>query len=321
MSTALKLIDSIETATDRIQPIVRETPSHFSPYFSDLLDAEVWFKLENLQLTGSFKVRGAANKILSLIEFDSIKSVVTASTGNHGAAVAFASKKVNIPCTIFVPKDATPTKLNNMKQFGASIQFAGTDCIDAEAQAREESKKSHTTYISPYNDVHVVAGQGTLGLEMVQQCSELDVALISVGGGGLISGVGTALKNHWPKMKIMGCSPINSAVMLKSIEAGRVLDLESLPTLSDGTAGGVEEDSITFPMCQNMIDESIYVSEEEIKQAMVQYFEQEHQLIEGAAGTSIAALIQQKDKIKGKRVGVVICGGNIGLNTVKKILK
>lgn len=320
MSMVLKLIESIKNAQKRIHSIVRETPCLYSPSFSKLMDADIWFKLENLQLTGSFKVRGASNKLLSLKETESLQSVVTASTGNHGAAVAFASKIVDVSCTIYAPKGTSSSKLLNMKQYSANIQFSGTDCVEAELSARKNSLDSSSMYISPYNDFDVISGQGTLGMEMVQQCPELDIAIISVGGGGLIGGVGSILKYYWPKLKVMGCSPINSAVMLKSIEAGQLLEMDSRPTLSDGTAGGVEQGSITFPICQNIIDDLVYVSEEEIKNAMVQYMELEHQLLEGAAGTAIAALLQNKAELKGKKIGVIICGGNIGLDRVQYIL-
>ena len=148
----------------------------------------------------------------------------------------------------------------------------------------------------------------------------MDVLIVSVGGGGLIGGTAGYLKSVWPNLHVIGCSPENSAVMLHSIKAGRILDLESKPTLSDGTAGGVEENSITFPVCSDIIDESVLVSEEEIKTAMVAYMEMERQLLEGAAGTAVAALLKKKDELKGKRVGVVICGGNVSLDTIRNIL-
>jgi threonine dehydratase len=165
-----------------------------------------------------------------------------------------------------------------------------------------------------------MAGQGTLGIEIESQCDGLDVIIISVGGGGLIGGTAGYLKSVWPEIHVIGCSPENSAVMIHSMKAGRVLDLESSSTLSDGTAGGVEENSITFPVCCNVIDESVLVTENEIKNAMITYMEKEHQLLEGAAGTAVAALIKKKDDLHGKRVGVVICGGNISLDTVREIL-
>jgi len=308
------------TAADRVRSYIRKTHLTHSRPFSDLVNADVWFKLESLQITGSFKARGAVNKILSLKDQEKEQGVVSASTGNHGAAVAYAAGELNIGCTIYVPDDASPTKLENMEQFGAKIKVHGDDCIKAEEKARQVSISTGETYVSPYNDPFVMAGQGTLGVEIESQCDGLDVIIISVGGGGLIGGTAGYLKSVWPEIHVIGCSPENSAVMIHSMKAGRVLDLESRPTLSDGTAGGIEENSITFPICCNVIDESVLVTENEIKNAMITYMEKEHQLLEGAAGTAVAALIKKKDDLHGKRVGVVICGGNISLDTVREIL-
>ena len=307
-------------AADRIRPYIRKTHLTNSRPFSDLVNADVWFKLESLQITGSFKTRGAVNKLLSLTNQEKEQGVVSASTGNHGAAVAYAAGELNIGCTIYVPDDASPTKLENMEQFGAKIKVHGDDCIKAEEKARQVSISTGETYVSPYNDPFVMAGQGTLGVEIESQCDGLDVIIISVGGGGLIGGTAGYLKSVWPEIHVIGCSPENSAVMIHSMKAGRVLDLKSKPTLSDGTAGGIEENSITFPICCNVIDESVLVTENEIKNAMITYMEKEHQLLEGAAGTAVAALIKKKDDLHGKRVGVVICGGNISLDTVREIL-
>ena len=312
--------EDVVTAADRVRSYIRKTHLTHSRPFSDLVNADVWFKLESLQITGSFKARGAVNKILSLKDQEKERGVVSASTGNHGAAVAYAAGELNIGCTIYVPDDASATKLENMKQFGAKIKVHGDDCIKAEAKARQVSISTGQTYVSPYNDPFVMAGQGTLGVEIESQCDGLDVIIISVGGGGLIGGTAVYLKSVWPEIHVIGCSPENSAVMIHSMKAGRVLDLESRSTLSDGTAGGVEENSITFPICSNVIDESVLVTENEIKNAMITYMEKEHQLLEGAAGTAVAALIKKKDNLHGKRVGVIICGGNISLDTVREIL-
>ena len=312
--------EDVVTAADRVRPYIRKTHLTHSRPFSDLVNADVWFKLESLQITGSFKARGAVNKILSLKDQEKEQGVVSASTGNHGAAVAYAAGELNIGCTIYVPDDTSPTKLENMEQFGAKIKVHGDDCIKAEEKARQVSISTGETYVSPYNDPFVMAGQGTLGVEIESQCDGLDVIIISVGGGGLIGGTAGYLKSVWPEIHVIGCSPENSAVMIHSMKAGRVLDLKSRPTLSDGTAGGIEENSITFPICCNVIDESVLVTENEIKNAMITYMEKEHQLLEGAAGTAVAALIKKKDDLHGKRVGVVICGGNISLDTVREIL-
>ena len=307
-------------ASECIKPYVRKTYLNYSHYFSELIDGEVWFKLENHQVTGSFKARGAMNKLLSLSFEEKKEGVISASTGNHGAAVAYAANQLNIPCTIYVPENASSAKLKNMENYDANINVYGKDCIDSEKKARAESIKMNKKYISPYNDFYVIAGQGTIGVEIKSQCAKLDNIIVSVGGGGLIGGIGTYLKTVWPKVNVIGCSPENSAVMIHSIHAGEILDMESKPTLSDGTAGGVEENSITFPICKDVIDKVVLVNENEIKNGMINYIKYEHSLIEGAAGTAIAALTKLKDELKGSKVAVIICGGNISLRNLRKIL-
>ena len=308
-------------ASSRIKPFIRKTNFSYSEVFSKLIDGEVYFKLENQQFTGSFKARGALNKILTLNESGkSISSVISASTGNHGAAVAYAARQAKIECNIYVPEGSSKAKLSNMKNYGAIINIFGSDCVEAEAKAREVSEKNQVPYVSPYNDFHIVAGQGTMGAEIKSQANELDAIIISIGGGGLMAGTASFLRSVWPDIKVIGCSPSNSAIMIHSMEEGKILELESLPTLSDGTAGGVEKESITFPLCCKLVDETILISEKEIKDAMVFYIENEHQLLEGAAGTAVAALIKMKDKFKGKKIGVVICGGNIAIDTLKQVI-
>ena len=185
---------SIQSAAIQIQPFIRKTPFVHSKAFSDLIGADVRFKLESIQVTGSFKARGAINKLLSLKDHEKQKGVVSASTGNHGAAVAYAAGQAGIDCAIYVPDYASPAKLENMKQFGAKIEVHGNDCIKAEARAQEISISTGETYVSPYNDPYVIAGQGTIGAEIESQCDGLDAVIISVGGGGLIGGTAGFLK-------------------------------------------------------------------------------------------------------------------------------
>jgi len=311
----------VDLAAKNISPFIRNTYFSYSTVFSSLLNTDVRFKMENLQVTGSFKARGAVNKLLSLTKNERKKGVVSASTGNHGAAVAYAAQKLNVKCSIFVPNDASAVKLQNIKNFDAKIQIYGKDCVDSEMKAREVASQNEQVYVSPYNDSAVVAGQGTLGYEIKNQCDGLDVIIVSVGGGGLIGGTASYLKSVWPDLHVVGCSPINSAVMIHSLNKGEILDLDSKPTLSDGTAGRVEQDSITFPICRDNIDETVLVNEKEIKNAMISFIENERLLLEGAAGTAVATLIKMKDDLKDKKVGVVICGGNISLDVLSKILK
>ena len=302
---------NVKNASIFIKDHIRKTNLDYSKYFSTLSSNEVYFKLENTQITGSFKIRGAFNKLLSLSQIEREKGIITASTGNHGLAVAYASNKLNIPCKIYVPNIASKIKVNKIKKLGSRVIYYGEDCLEAEKKARKDSIQEKLAFISPYNDEHVMSGQGTLAVELIEQIKKLDVVIVSVGGGGLISGVSKYIKSIWSEILVVGCSPENSPAMIKSIHAGKILDIDSKPTLSDGTAGGLESGSITFPICCEYIDQTILVTEDEIKKAMELYYNNENQIIEGAAGVAIATFLKIKNHFSEKKVGIIICGGNI----------
>jgi threonine dehydratase len=307
-------------AEERIRPFIRQTYLDPSPYFSQKTGMKVYFKCENLQHTGSFKVRGAMNKLLSLSEQERDKGVVTASTGNHGAAVAFALNKVKAQGIVFVPQQSDVSKVANIERLGAEVRKFGSDSVEAEVHARQYAQIHGLPFISPYNDAQIVAGQGTIGLELERQLKSIDAVFVALGGGGLISGIGGYLKRAHPSVRLIGGSPEHSQVMIRSIQAGKILDLPSQPTLSDGTAGGVETDSITFPLCQEYVDDYETVSEEEIAESLRKYLQSHHQLIEGAAAVPIAALKKRMAEFAGQTAVVVLCGANINPATLKKIL-
>ena len=311
---------NIEAAAKRSRPYVRHTPLEHSPYLSSLAEADVFLKLDNIQKTGSFKFRGAISKITSLTDKEKSNGVVTASTGNHGAACSLAMSELGIEGKIVVPENVHKNKIENILNFGGKVEYYGDDCIHAEERAQEISKTTGAIYISPYNDEAIVFGQGTLGMEISRDLRHVDAIFVSVGGGGLISGVGGYLKSINRSIRVHGVSPKNSCVMYESLNAGEQLDLPSKPTLSDGTAGGVEFGSITFEMCKEIIDDFTVVSEQEIAKGIHIGLEKNHQLIEGAAGAAIAGFINQKEKLKGQTVVLVMCGGNISSTVLKSIL-
>ena len=311
---------NVIVASKKINKYIRRTPFERSAMISDLTGADVWLKMENQQHTGSFKFRGAINKMLSLSESERESGIYAASTGNHGAAVAYACQLLKVPCIIYVPENSSEAKLINMKNFGAEIVVHGKDCMDGELKAREVANNTGGIYLSPYNDLEVVAGQGTIGKEIESQCNGLDSIIVSVGGGGLISGVGGYLKSIWPDIEVIAASPENHAVMIKSLDAGEIIKISPVPTISDGTAGGVEDQSITFDMCKEFVDHRVLLTEQEIEEGIVHLIEKERVLVEGAAGTAIAALIKMKEDLEGKRVGVIICGRNISLEVLRKII-
>ena len=317
MSESVKQVArAARDATARIRDIVRKTPIERSAGFSELTGAEVYFKLENLQLTGSFKLRGAANRLLTLSDAQRRRGCVAASSGNHGAAVACALQKLGSTGIIFVPEKTSPAKIDAIRSFGGDVRFFGTDGLDTEQHARAYAERHGMFYLSPYNDAAVIAGQGTCGIEIAEQVSGLDAVFIAVGGGGLISGVGSVLRTVNTDMQIIGCQPRASAVMAKSIEAGCILDLPSEPTLSDGTAGGIEPEAITFELCRSLVNEFVLVSEAQIASAMRLYMDVHEQAVEGAAGVAIAAMLACKDRIQGQKALVIICGGNVSQATL-----
>lgn len=307
-------------AYNRSKSYIRKTPLEHSPYLSNLIDGNVYLKLDNIQKTGSFKFRGAVSKMTSISATEKEKGVVTASTGNHGAACSLAMSLLGIDGKIVVPTIVHKNKVNNILNFGGKVEYHGDDCLIAEERAQEISKTTGATYISPYNDPAIICGQGTMGYEIDQDLKNIDSVFVSVGGGGLISGVGGYLKSVQKNVKMVAVSPKNSCVMYESIKAEKQLDLPSDPTLSDGTAGGVEMGSITFELCQRIVDEFILVTEDEIADGIRIGVEKHHQLIEGAAGAAIAGFMKQKDKLNGQRVVIVMCGGNISSEVLKSIL-
>jgi len=304
-------------AAGRISPHVRHTPAEYSHALSEVSGAEVYLKLENLQATGSFKLRGATNALLSI--GTGATRVVAASSGNHGMAVAHAARVAGLYPLIFVPEGAAPSKVEAIEALGAEIRRVEGDPVLAETTARTHADETGLPYLSPYNDPRVVAGQGTIGVELASDLDRVDVLFASVGGGGLISGAGGYLKGA-RGTRVVACSPVNSAVMHESLRAGRVLDLPSLPTLSDGTAGGVEPGAITFDLCREIVDDSLTVSEDEIRVAMRLIIGRHHTLIEGSAAVAVAAFLQTADRWAGKQVAIVLCGANVGIGVLKKVL-
>ncbi|MGZ3674255.1 MAG: threonine/serine dehydratase [Ktedonobacterales bacterium] len=316
----MSILPDIIQAEQRIRPYIRTTPLEYSFHLSKLTGSRVYLKLENIQHTGSFKVRGAMNALLSLTPAERARGIVAASSGNHGIATAFGLHTLNMQGIIFVPEHTSSTKVAAIQQYGVDLRRWGDDAVVTEAYARAYAAEHEMVYISPYNDARVAGGQGTIGVELCRQSEQIDVVLAALGGGGMISGIAEYVKTVFPEAEIIGCSPENSPVMARSIQAGHLLDMESLPTLSDGTAGGVEAGAITFPLCQRLVDDFSLVSEEEIRHAIRLCLETHHMLIEGAAAVPLAALLKSPERFREKNVIIVLCGANISVDTLQSIL-
>jgi threonine dehydratase len=316
----MDIAKEVIAAEIRIRPYIRKTILEYSPYYSRLTEGNVHFKLENLQHTGSFKLRGAMNKMLSLSPTQRDRGVVTASTGNHGAAVAYGLGKLGGRAIVFVPENASHVKIQVIEGLGAEVHHFGDDTADTEAHARKFAEQKGLAYIPPYNDVQVIGGQGTIAVDLADELNRIDTVFVALGGGGLISGIAGYLKSNQPAVKIIGCSPQNSQVMIQSVNAGKILDLPSLPTISDGTAGGIEPGAVTFDLCREWVDDYETVTEDEIKENMRKFLQIQHMLIEGSAAVAIAAMVKRRNDLAGKNVVVIICGANISLETLKTIL-
>lgn len=305
------LIVLIEEARNRIYSLARQTPVARLPRDSRLPSSlRAFAKMEQQQVTGSFKLRGACNKIFSLSPEIAAKGVVTSSTGNHGLGVAAAAKFRGIEAEVFLSSQVPEAKWKKIESYGVRIRKAGDDPLEAELAARAAAEQSGRTYVSPYNDWQVVAGQGTLAVELLRQVEPIDAVYIATGGGGLVGGIGTYLRERSPHTEIVGCWPENSRVLYECIQAGRILEYPETYTLSESTAGGVEPGSITFELARRAIHRSVLVSEDAILDAM-RWARDRGWNIEGAAGVALAALFQDVDRYEGKNVVVVFCGGNL----------
>jgi len=318
------LVNNIIAADQRIKAVdggVRETPLDESAVFSEQTGVGFLLKGEHLQRTGSFKMRGAMNKVLGLDEEDRKRGIITASSGNHGMATTQAARVGGVEATIYLPETVSPLKHANMKRLGANTVLVPGNGVEAEITGRAAAEREGKTFVSPYSDLEIIAGQGTVGLELAEQCPDLAAVYVCVGGGGLISGIGSYLKARRPEVEIIGCWPANATAMHLCLERGEIYDTPETETLSDGSAGGVEQGSITFPICQQVIDRHVLVSEAEIAGAMRAMAASENFIIEGAAGVALGAAFKTAGDYRGRKIAVVVCGRNIALDTFRAVLE
>lgn len=306
-----KIFAASQEAHTALRPQVRKTPLDRSHTLSAYYGCDLFLKGEHLQHTGSFKFRGASNKIRLLTSEQKAQGVITASSGNHGQGMALAGAIAGVPVTVYTTTTASSLKLDAIRSYGAQVVTLETDTLNVELEAAAAAAAKQVAFVSPYNDQDVIAGQGTIALELVEDEPDLDAVFVAVGGGGLISGIGSVMKHLSPETRIIGCWPAASVAMYASLKAGEIVEPEEHDTLSDGTAGGLEPGTITFPICQQVIDDTVLVSEDEIKEAMKILARYERWMVEGAAGVAMAAFIQQAEQWRGKRVAIVLCGKNI----------
>lgn len=311
-SDSTSLYSRILDAAATIYPQVSVTPLQPSARLSQESGSHVLLKYEHMQPTGSFKIRGATNKVRLLDSASRKAGVLTASTGNHGVAVARAGSLAGVPVKVYVSNATVPAKLAAIRSRGAELVLVDGPPLEAELAARRRAESEGLVYISPYNDLDVIAGQGTLGVELLRQDPEIEAVFIAVGAGGLIGGTGSAIKAVNPRVQVVGVWPEASLCMLRALEAGKIVPVQEYETLSDGTLGAIEPGSATFPICQSVIDTRVVVSETEIAAAMKKLLQTEDLMVEGAAGVALAGLLKSAPAYRGRKVAVVLCGRNIG---------
>jgi len=315
----INIIDVLK-AKNLISKFIRETPLEYSRYYSDAVGAEVYLKLENLQLTGSYKIRGALYSMFSLSDEERARGVVVASSGNHAQGIGYAAKKLGVHATIVVPKNTPKTKIDAIRSYGIDLRIEGAIYDESEIKARQIEKQEKKKYISPYNDAVVIAGAGTIGLEILNQNPEIDIIISPIGGGGLFSGTAIAVKTINPKIKIFGAQSKASPPMHESLKRGKIVNVPMSDSIAEGLHGGIEQGSISFPIVQKYCEDILLVSEQEIIGAILTFLEHHHQICEGAAAVGLAALLRYSELFRGHSVGVIVSGGNLDYHQLKLLM-
>ncbi len=315
---------SIIAAAQRLKSRAARTPLEFSAPLSEASGAKAYLKLENLQHTGSFKLRGAFNRLLTLDEQERARGVVAASAGNHALGLAEAASQLEVRATLVVPKSGSPAKIAALRRYPpqwVELLVEGADYDEAEALALRLARKSQRRFVSAYNDPQVMAGQGTVGLEILQDLPNVEAILAPVGGGGLIVGIGLWVKTINPQIRVIGVESTASPQMAAAFEAGRLVTVPVLDSLADGLAGNIEPGSPMYELARQYVDEMVVVEENEIAQAMSWYIEQCHLIVEGAGAVVLAALLHQRVAgISGKTVAAVLTGRNVSGERLKALL-
>jgi threonine dehydratase len=300
-------------ARRRIGARLPKTPLLPSSWLSPLAGGDVFLKLESVNLTNSFKIRGAMNAAMRLSEGGQTRTIVTASAGNHGRAMALAAEELGLTCVVFTPASAPEAKQNAIRRHGAVLH---SDCLDydtAERMAKELAGREGAVYISPYNHRDVIAGAGTVALEIVEELPDVDVVVIPLGGGGLASGMGLAIKAAAPKATIVGVEVEASTPFTLSLEAGRITTIKPGPSLADGLVGNLDPEAMTFALVRQVVDVVVTVSENDLMRAMKGLAAEERLIVEGAGGTAVAAILAGKASSPGQRVVAMVTGSNVDL--------
>jgi threonine dehydratase len=313
-------LENINTALERIRQSIYLSPCTLSDTFSQLTGNSIYLKLENLQRTGAFKERGALNKLLTLTPEERARGVIAASAGNHAQGLAYHAGRRGIQAQICMPLTTPLIKVSATKAYGAEVVLYGANYDEACEEAIRRGKQQHLTFIHPFDDDAVIAGQGTLGLELLQQLPEIEVVVVPIGGGGLIGGVACAIKETNPKVQVVGVQTTRLPSMKVAVAEGKPVTLAPAATIADGIAVRRAGDR-TLPLVQKYVDEIVTVNEEEIANAVLLLLEREKMLAEGAGAAAIAAVINHKIKMAGKKIAVLVCGGNMDVTLLSRIIE
>jgi threonine dehydratase len=312
-------LDDIRAARERIRDVIYHSPCPYSLSLSRLCGCEVYCKLDNLQMTGSFKERGARNKLLLLPPEQRERGVVAASAGNHALALAYHGHDLGVAVTVVMPKWSPLVKVKNCRSFGANVILHGESYNDAKHHAKHLEAEQKLTYIPGFDDPDIIAGAGTIGLELLEDVPEVDVVICPVGGGGLIAGVGRAIKALKPDVRLIGVEPVNAPTLHASLCAGGVTKVDTKPTLADGLAVA-EVGKLCFDIARESIDDLLLVDEPAIARAVLRLLELEKTVIEGAGAVPLAAAMDPAFDLAGKRVVLLLCGGNIDMSMISKVI-
>ncbi|MBI3286740.1 MAG: threonine ammonia-lyase [Chloroflexi bacterium] len=312
-------LEDIRHAAETLRGVVRRTQLVHDPYLSELTGAQLYLELEKLQRTGAYKLRGAYNKIQSLSPQERARGVIAASAGNHAQGVAYAARLVGIPATIVMPEEAPLTKVNATRALGAEVILSGTDYDDSYQEALRLQKERGLAFVHPFDDRQVMAGQGTVGLEIAEDLADAEAIIVSVGGGGLISGIAAAAKSLNPKVRLIGVQAEGCAPGVESFRQGHLVEWPAVHTIADGIKARRIGD-LTFQVMQRYVDEMLTVSDEEIVQSIVVLLEKSKLVVEGAGAAGLAALLSGRLALPGRKVVVLISGGNIDLNFLSRAI-
>lgn len=313
-------LSDVRAARDRVSEVVRHTPLEHSHTFSDMTGAEVYLKLENTQRTGSFKIRGAMNRVRTLDASKRAAGVVTASAGNHAQGVALAATRAGVDSKVVMPEHAPIAKVKATRGYGGDVVLHGEDYDEAQARAEEIEAAENRTYVHAFDDEQVIAGQGTIGLEIAEDCPQADTVVVPVGGGGLIGGVSTAVKGELDDVRVVGVQAEGASSAARSLEEGRVHELDGVDTIADGIATRAVGQR-PFELIDDRVDEVVAVSDEETALALTLLLERSKTLVEGAGAVALAAMLGEKfDYEEGEVVVPALCGGNIDLNDLTTVV-